>query len=396
MLLDEDRSAYDNAGKGFSPMQISDSQFLAAFDRFKQLIEINSNGHPFETFSDGIAYVWEGYKSRLRTKALHALDVSAWSSNQVGSGHIVERVIAAVELSDVADTNNLVIWQNRWGHANLEHRALIEARHDSALRHDLEKQLLALFLDSGSDGSVFDLLAENTYRKYPLVAYLYFLKDAEKFFPIRPTVFDRAFDELGIEIKTAQNCTWENYANFCEAILTIQEKLLLVANVPNVSPLDAHSFCWMLQKLEIPEEDGRGSTGGHYKSSGRKLNARDTSLIDMRYSILNTVKHARGQSVQRSVKAKELRMSQSELDLHLKALLEQQHDRCALTGLPFQFKGLETDQNMLPSPDRIDSDGHYEAGNIQLVCRFVNFWKRDTDNEEFRQLLMLVRGIEAD
>ena len=43
---------------------------------------------------------------------------------------------------------------------------------------------------------------------------------------------------------------------------------------------------------------------------------------------------------------------------------------------------------------RFERDGHYEAANIQIVCRFVNFWKSDTPDEEFRRLLALVRGEE--
>jgi len=42
--------------------------------------------------------------------------------------------------------------------------------------------------------------------------------------------------------------------------------------------------------------------------------------------------------------------------------------------------------------DRIDSSGHYELGNLQVVARFINFWKRDTEDFEFRRLLAVVRG----
>jgi hypothetical protein len=66
-----------------------------------------------------------------------------------------------------------------------------------------------------------------------------------------------------------------------------------------------------------------------------------------------------------------------------------------LTGIPFQFHGQDVDKNLLPSLDRIDSDGHYEVGNLQVVCQFINFWKGDRDNEEICRLLMLVRGEEA-
>ena len=51
--------------------------------------------------------------------------------------------------------------------------------------------------------------------------------------------------------------------------------------------------------------------------------------------------------------------------------------------------------NLRPSVDRIDSNGHYEHGNLQIVCQFVNFWKADSNNEEFKRLLMLVRSAEG-
>lgn len=51
-------------------------------------------------------------------------------------------------------------------------------------------------------------------------------------------------------------------------------------------------------------------------------------------------------------------------------------------------------KNLLPSLDRIDSAGHYEVGNLQMVCQFINFRKDDSDNVEFQRLLLLVRGVE--
>ena len=88
-------------------------------------------------------------------------------------------------------------------------------------------------------------------------------------------------------------------------------------------------------------------------------------------------------------------MTSEELEKLIASLLDIQDDRCALTGIRLQFHGPEADKNLLPSLDRIDSDGHYEAGNLQVVCQFISFWKGDCDNEEFKHLLMLVRGVEA-
>ncbi len=75
-------------------------------------------------------------------------------------------------------------------------------------------------------------------------------------------------------------------------------------------------------------------------------------------------------------------------------LLDVQENRCALTGIPFQYRGSDVDRNLLPSLDRIDSNGHYEIGNLQVVCQFINFWKSDSDNEDFKRLLMLVRDVD--
>ena len=127
---------------------------------------------------------------------------------------------------------------------------------------------------------------------------------------------------------------------------------------------------------------------------GGVLGGREKSIIEMRRSVENTVRNANGQIVERTVKNKELRIPPTELENLLESLLDLQSNRCALTEIPFQFAGPDVDKNLLPSVDRIDSNEHYEHGNLQIVCQFINFWKADNDNEEFKRLLMLVRGEE--
>src|SRR5258707_523021 len=64
------------------------------------------------------------------------------------------------------------------------------------LRRDLEQLLFGLFRGEADEEATFDQLTELTGAKYPLLAYLYFLKDMERFMPIHPTGFDRAFREM--------------------------------------------------------------------------------------------------------------------------------------------------------------------------------------------------------
>ena len=210
--------------------------------------------------------------------------------------------------------------------------------------------------------------------------------------PIQPTTFDRAFRDLGIDLVTLRNCTWENYQRFNAALGEVQEALASVDGLSKVRLIDAHSFCWMLERLE--DGDGEGSDAAK-RDSGRILGARERSIIEMRYSVENTVKNSYGQIAQRIVKNKELRLTSMELERLLMSLLDLQGNRCALTGIPFHFRAPNVDKNLLPSVDRIDSNGHYEVGNLQIVCQFINSWKSDSDNEEFKRLLMLVRGVEV-
>ena len=79
----------------------------------------------------------------------------------------------------------------------------------------------------------------------------------------------------------------------------------------------------------------------------------------------------------------------------MRTLLKLQSNRCALTGRPHHFVGSDADASLRPSVDRIDSNGQYEHGNLQIVCQFINFWKADSDNEEFKRLLKLVHSADG-
>jgi hypothetical protein len=367
--------------------------FQRAFSHFQELM-LAQSGHRFTNFYEGLAAIWESYKPRLRYKALDLLHAGEWSETNIGSGAILRHAIEAIEIQDSRSnlTNNLVFWQNRFGHANRDHRVLLEAESNPKLRRDLERLLFGLYRANSDEATTFDHLSELTRAKYPLLAYLYFLKDIDRFMPIQPTGFDRAFRALGIDFATLRQCSWENYAAYNAILAHLRPLLEATAGLKNVALIDAHSFCWIFATLLRLEAEGALSSGSGRKNAGRVLSGREASIITMRLTVENTVKNSQGQIVQRVLKNKELRMTPAELEALIASLLDLQGNRCALTGIAFQFHGPTADKNLLPSLDRIDSDGHYEKGNLQVVCQFVNFWKGDGDDEEFRRLLMLVRG----
>lgn len=107
---------------------------------------------------------------------------------------------------------------------------------------------------------------------------------------------------------------------------------------------------------------------------------------------LNTASQSNGQQVLRTVKEKNCDLSKEELRSYILNLLHDQERLCAITGLPLQFEPDFEDKEMLYSLDRIDSSGHYARGNLQIVCRFINRWKSDSLDEEFRRLLRVAQS----
>ena len=95
---------------------------------------------------------------------LRVLDANAWSERSIGSGAILQHTIDAIEINDsrLNLINNLVFWQNRFGHANRDHRSLLEAVSDPGLRRDLETLLFGLYRETGDEAAIFDRLRELT------------------------------------------------------------------------------------------------------------------------------------------------------------------------------------------------------------------------------------------
>jgi hypothetical protein len=129
------------------------------------------------------------------------------------------------------------------------------------------------------------------------------------------------------------------------------------------------------------------------RGPAKVFDARQRAVVRMAMTVMATVAGAHGQQVQRTAKIKEMRFpNQRDLERYVAALVESQDGLCAVTGIPLQFDGEDEDAELLCSLDRIDSDGHYEPGNLQVVCRFANRWKNDGNNAEFQRLIGIVRN----
>lgn len=116
----------------------------------------------------------------------------------------------------------------------------------------------------------------------------------------------------------------------------------------------------------------------------------------MARTAISTTKAARGQTVEHVVKRKDLEFASAvQLQDYIVKLMASQEGFCELTGLPLELDEVNGDLQMFASLDRIDSSRHYAPGNLQVVCRFANFWKGASDNKEFRRLIDVLKSNAA-
>lgn len=128
-----------------------------------------------------------------------------------------------------------------------------------------------------------------------------------------------------------------------------------------------------------------------HKSGATKIyNRVELAAYQMAETAFKTTANSNGQIVERSLKNKDMKFSsKSELTDFLVTLLNDQDYCCALSGIRLNLDNQDGNAQLRASLDRIDSNAHYEQGNLQVVCRFINRWKGAEDNDQFRQLLEL-------
>ncbi len=215
--------------------------FNQYYKQFKVFVEKKS-GLIFESFlSNPYTEEQEGYKHQLFLDARSKLNFGKWIDSDIGSGKIIQALISAIEL----DNNNLVNWKNKYGDDKRPHHKFHNATGSTILIY--EKKIFNFFHSKESDEDIFTWYINEFGKQYALIAYIFFLKDKSKYMPIAPTTFDKAFELLGIDFKTNQKASWENYKQYNDILNEI--KILLTQELNNdVQLLEAHSFLWMITR----------------------------------------------------------------------------------------------------------------------------------------------------
>lgn len=178
----------------------------------------------------------EAYKYDVFEKAHEALSLDDWDITAVGSGSICGHVTDAMTY-----TENLV--NRRFAVPDFLNKL------KTIDKQKLEKYEMALYeIYCGYDEEKAFRDAISCFGgKYPLIAFLFFIKDRDRFLPTSPDTFDEIFYEMGIGFKMSQRCSWNNYCNFIAIISCVQDYLSKSGLCEHeVSLLDAHSAVWIM------------------------------------------------------------------------------------------------------------------------------------------------------
>lgn len=199
------------------------------------------------SFTEGYMADEEGYKRIIFDEARRILDVDSWTPDMVGSGEIKKRVVAAMKqkMPGGNEQQNLLDWRE------IED---VEVYFNTHLKES-EKLLYGFYKNELEDQLVFESLETLWGYRFPILSFLFFIKDDTKYMPIKPTRFKERFNRIGVATDNSLSCSWENYQEFLRVLGDVQERLLEPFK-GQVELIDAHSFVWMMWHIDdaVPSE----------------------------------------------------------------------------------------------------------------------------------------------
>lgn len=201
--------------------------------------QLNGSYDGMISFSDtnGFLGMEEGYKSGIAEKAREELNFKDWKETWIGTGKIASCAAKAIgKASNLVNMNQQIDFRNR---LNPLHKSYCP---------DAERVLYEIY--RGTDEKKAFEMAVNAFgAKYDTIAFLFFIKDCERFLPISPGNFDKCFQLLEIDYATSHNCSWENYTGFISIISEIQSLMNDILPLKSEARLiDAHSFVWIVHE----------------------------------------------------------------------------------------------------------------------------------------------------
>lgn len=218
-------------------MKVDIQKLDSLFNEFVVFIK-EIDGEIFQNFSSSKYLInQENYKYGVYEKAREILEESKyWTIEDAGTGKIQKTVSSAISSSTEFNanriSNNLVDWRKKDDFSKLPTNRLLEIT------------LFNFYQSKIKDSDAFQLFVAEK-LSYQFIAYLFFIKDSQRFLPISQERFDQIFELIGLsEFKTRNKVSWDNYNEYCDIIRQVRDFLRIKDK--NATLLDAHSFLWII------------------------------------------------------------------------------------------------------------------------------------------------------
>lgn len=215
-------------------IEITEKTFDYAFSDFKNIVEKNTNEKLVDFKTNSFVDEKENYKYEVFKQAKNSLLTKTWKENEIGNGRILEAVKDSIQTNVVYNyrtlQNNLIDWRKKDNFSKLR------------ANQNNERLLFDFFKSKIPDDKAFEQFSDSGFS-YQLIAYLFFIKNPQKYLPISQTRFDLIFSSLNINLKTSHSSSWENYEEYIGVIKQFQNYLKTKFN--GIELLDAHSFLWI-------------------------------------------------------------------------------------------------------------------------------------------------------
>jgi 5-methylcytosine-specific restriction protein A len=243
-------------------MIVSIEKLERLFDDFVDFVT-KADQKKFTSFStSAFIETKENYKYSVYNKAREKLGQKLWKPMDIGTGkiqnYINEAIQPKVDHGNQTVDNNLVDWRKK------------DAFSKFGKSQKLEEIFFNFYKSKISDQQAFESLIEEK-LSYQFIAYLFFIKDRNRFLPISQKKFDEIFELLGIEgFKTSHNLSWDNYINFLDLIKQVH--VFLKGKDNGATLLDAHSFLWVL---------GNQMKSTDYSQSSHSHEANESLVVEL-------------------------------------------------------------------------------------------------------------------
>lgn len=217
---------------------------LIAYVRAKQA---GKYSHPAQvTFNNGWFKEQEWYKREVWEKAQEILQYKSWKKDNIHTYDLTGRIAQCIDIKlEDGKKQNLITWREAAADGvNSLKRLLFE-------RKELSENAIYQIFCGADEEVAFNNALSVWGEKYPFLSFLFFLKDIERFVPVRPKKMQARIERLGIETGCLKTCSWKNYQEFIQILNRIKD--LLKEEIPSTELIDAHSFLWAMWVLETPK-----------------------------------------------------------------------------------------------------------------------------------------------